>query len=66
MAISDEAAATRSMQEILDPLCLVSVDINPEMRVKAVQVSVLTIDSNSVSAFTRCKANTPAPTPARP
>jgi len=37
MAISDEAAATRSMQEILDPLCLVSVDINPEMRVKVAQ-----------------------------
>jgi len=29
--------ATRSIQEILDPLCLVSVDINPEMRVKAAQ-----------------------------
>jgi hypothetical protein len=37
MAMSDEAAATRSIQEILDPLCLVSVDINPEMRVKAAQ-----------------------------
>ena len=37
MAMSDEAAATRSIQEILDPLCLVRVDINPEMRVKAAQ-----------------------------
>ena len=37
MANSDEAAATRSIQEILDPFCLVSVDINPEMRVKAAQ-----------------------------
>ena len=37
MAMSDEADATRSIQEILDPLCLVSVDINPEMRVKAAQ-----------------------------
>jgi hypothetical protein len=31
---SDEAAATGEIQETLDPHCLVSVHINPEMRVK--------------------------------
>jgi hypothetical protein len=34
MAMSDEHAATRSIQEILDPQCLISLTINPEMRVK--------------------------------
>lgn len=37
MSEADETAGTRSIQEILDPHCLVSVDINPEMRVKAAQ-----------------------------
>jgi hypothetical protein len=37
MAMADEKAATRTIQAILDPLCLVSVNINPEMRVKAAQ-----------------------------
>jgi len=31
---SDETAATEEIQKILDPHCLVSVHINPEMRVK--------------------------------
>ena len=37
MAMPDERTATRSVQEILDPQCLVSVNINPEMRVKVAQ-----------------------------
>jgi hypothetical protein len=37
MSEADEAAGTRSIQEILDPHCLVGVDINPEMRVKVAQ-----------------------------
>src|ERR1035441_3657842 len=32
MAMADERAATRGIQEVLDPQCLVSVTINPEMR----------------------------------
>jgi hypothetical protein len=37
MAMTSKRAAARSIQEILDPLCLVSVNINPEMRVKVAQ-----------------------------
>jgi hypothetical protein len=31
----DQAAAVRAVQQVLDPLCLVGVQINPESRVKA-------------------------------
>src|SRR5215471_3753007 len=34
MAKGDAADATEQMQQILDPHCLVSVEINPEMRIK--------------------------------
>jgi hypothetical protein len=34
---NDQALAVRSIQEALDPLCLVGVAINPESRVKAAQ-----------------------------
>lgn len=35
MANPDAAAATAAIQEVLDPRCLLNVEINPEMRVKA-------------------------------
>jgi len=34
VANPDKAAASRQIQEVLDPLCLVGVNINPESRVK--------------------------------
>ncbi len=34
LAMTDEAAAVKSVQQVLDPLCLVGVNINPESRVK--------------------------------
>src|SRR5438132_14143366 len=37
LATTDAAAAVRSVQEILDPLCLVGITVNPESRVKATQ-----------------------------
>ena len=36
-AATDRKAATRQIQETLDPLCLFVVSINPEMRVKVAQ-----------------------------
>jgi hypothetical protein len=33
----DEAAASRAIQDVLDPLCLAGVNINPESRVKSMQ-----------------------------
>lgn len=35
LAETDPKVAVRKLQEVLDPLCLVGVDINPESRVKA-------------------------------
>ena len=37
IANPNEAAAVRAIQDVLDPLCLVGVNINPESRVKADQ-----------------------------
>lgn len=37
MANSDSAASSEAIQRILDPYCLVGLNINPEMRVKAAQ-----------------------------
>jgi len=37
MSKSDSDAATTRIQEVLDPHCLIGVDINPEMRVKVAQ-----------------------------
>lgn len=37
LKITGGAEAVRTIQEILDPLCLVGVEINPESRVKAAQ-----------------------------
>ena len=34
LAMTDQPAAARRVQEVLDPLCLVGVNINPESRVK--------------------------------
>ncbi len=34
IAIEDRAKAARAIQEVLDPLCLVGVEVNPESRVK--------------------------------
>jgi len=34
MALNDDAAATAAIEKVLDPHCLATVDINPEMRVK--------------------------------
>jgi hypothetical protein len=36
-AITNPAAGVRAIQEVLDPLCLIGVQINPESRVKAAQ-----------------------------
>jgi hypothetical protein len=36
-AMTDGPAAVRAIQEVLDPLCLIGVEINPESRVKATQ-----------------------------
>lgn len=37
IARADAAAASEAIQKVLDPLCLVGVNINPEMRVKVIQ-----------------------------
>jgi hypothetical protein len=37
MVSTDPKAAAQTIQEVLDPLCLIGVAINPESRVKAVQ-----------------------------
>ncbi len=34
MALEDSSAATAAIQQVLDPICLVGVNINPESRVK--------------------------------
>jgi len=36
-AMNDASAGVRAIQEVLDPLCLIGVEINPESRVKASQ-----------------------------